>query len=231
MSKQDNCVWYKDVCQLYNTDDCKSTCIRFMEMNRLCELSNIPKNKWKLPQLYCTDKDKKSFKQLSKIKNDIVNFVNNGDNLYLYSEYTGNGKTSWAIRLMLSYFNNIWSGNGFKCRGVFISVPDFLFKQKEIINNFDNSFSELKKQILSVDLVIWDDIAVTSLTQYEHQLLLTFIDNRILNNKANIYTGNSNKEVLDKYLGLRLSSRVWNTSLHIQLCEQDKRCLECAYND
>ena len=55
MSKQDNCVWYKDVCQLYNTDDCKSTCIRFMEMNRLCELSNIPKNKWKLPQLYCTD--------------------------------------------------------------------------------------------------------------------------------------------------------------------------------
>lgn len=223
MCVNNDCVWYKDVCELYDTTDCTHTCIRYMEMRRLCELSNIPKNKWKLPPLYCIDKDKNIFKQLGEVKEDIVQFVETGNNLYLYSEYTGNGKTSWAIRLMLAYFNDIWSGNGFNCRGVFVSVPDFLFKQKEIINNFDDNFNTLKKQIQGADLVIWDDIAVTPLTQYEHQLLLTYIDNRVLNNKSNIYTGNANRDTLDKYLGLRLASRVWNTSIPIHFQESDKR--------
>ena len=113
MCLNNDCVWYKDVCELYNTQECTHTCIRYMEMNRLCELSNIPKNKWKLPDLYCIDKDKQAFKELGHIKKDITNFVNMGNNLYLYSECTGNGKTSWAIRLMLSYFNDIWSNRTF----------------------------------------------------------------------------------------------------------------------
>lgn len=224
--RNDNCVWYKDVCELYNTEQCNRSCIRYLEMRRLCELSRIPKNKWKLPKLYSINQDLLAFDKLENIKNIIVDFVNAGNNLYLYSANTGNGKTSWSIRLMLSYFDKIWSGNGFNCRGVFVSVPNFLFKQKEIINNFDNDFNCFKKDIQEADLVIWDDIAVTSLTSYEHQLLLTYIDNRILNGKSNIYTGNVNKDILDKYMGLRLSSRIWNNSIKIEFIEPDKRSIK-----
>lgn len=218
-----DCIWYNNVCELANTEDCNNICIRYMEMRRLCELSNLPKEKWRVPQLFCYADDKTAFKNLTDIKNDVDNFVKSGSNLYLYSENTGNGKTSWAIRLMLSYFNKIWSGNGFRCRGVFISVPNFLFMHKEIINNFDADFANLKNAVLNADLVIWDDIGVSPLTAYEHQLLLTYIDSRLLKSQANIYTGNVDVTTLEKYLGTRLASRIWNTSNHIHLVEPDKR--------
>lgn len=221
--KNDNCVWYKEVCEDYGTCDCSNYCIRFLEMKRLCELSNIPAGKWKPTALYCDRLDNSAFSKLSQIKGNMKDWVEGGNNLYIYSENTGNGKTSWSIKLMLSYFNQIWSGNGFRTRGLFISVPSFLFMHKELMNNFDEHFFRLKDMVSKVDLVIWDDIGVAPLTQYEHQLLLTYIDNRVLTGKANIYTGNVDKVTLEKYLGLRLASRIWNSSDKVHFMEADKR--------
>ena len=188
--------WYKKVCNNYHLD-CEKTCIRFDEMIFLVKNSGIPESRWfPAPLDAGDDHDYKQFMKLAKIKKDIVKFVNAGSNLYITSERTGNGKTTWAIKLLLKYFNDIWPGNGFRVRGMFIHIPTLLLQLK----NFNNPLSEEYKQnILDCDLIIWDEIGCSGISNYDYSNLLMFLENRILSGKANIFTSNCNtKEKLDE---------------------------------
>ena len=222
--EKENC-WYKDKCNKYETEECNKNCIRYMEMDYLIANSNIPKGKQFKQELRPDKIDEPSFDLLLEIKNDIINFVENGENLYIYSERFGNGKTSWAIKIMQNYFNKIWLGNGFKIRGLFIHVPTFLTRFKEVINKKDEEFEEMKNILSDVDLVIWDDIATGKLSEYDHSNLLTYIDQRKLNGKSNIFTGNLNEQELEIAVGKRLKSRIWNASTNIHLQGSDRRGL------
>ena len=74
------------------------------------------------------------------------------------------------------------------------------------------------------DLVIFDDIAVSGISQYDYNNLLMFIDNRILNGKNNIFTSNkTSKNSLEDTIGSRLASRIWDTSQIIELKGKDRR--------
>ena len=223
--EKENC-WYKEKCNKYNTNKCNKNCIRYMEMDYLINNSNIPKGKQFKQELRPDKIDISSFDLLLEIKNDIINFVENGENLYIYSERFGNGKTTWAIKIMQNYFNKIWLGNGFKIRGIFIHVPTFLTRFKEVINKKDEEFEEMKNILSDVDLVIWDDIATGKLSEYDHNNLLTYIDQRKLNGKANIFTGNLNEQELEIAVGKRLKSRIWNSSTVVHLQGSDRRGLE-----
>ena len=213
--RNENC-WYKNVC----TYDSCMNCIRYSEMKYLMDNSGIPKNR-QYPQALVAGIDYDAFMQLSDIKDDIVTFVERGQNLYLCSENTGNGKTSWSIKLMLKYFDQMWAGNGFKERGLFIHVPTFLSKLK---NFNDPLLTSYKESVSNVDLICWDDIASTKLSEYDISQLLIFIDQRIVDGKANIFTGNIvTEQNLEKVLGSRLASRIWNTSEVIKLVGKDRR--------
>lgn len=208
--------WYKKVC----TYEYCTNCIRYAEMKYLMDNSGIPKNK-QYPQELVADVDLEQYRKLADIKSDIVEFVNDGQNLFICSKYTGNGKTSWAIKLMLRYFNDIWAGNGFKVRGLFVNVPTLLLQLK----NFDNPLSEeYKKRLMNVDLVVWDEIASTSISNYDYGNLLMFLDYRISADKANIFTSNATtSEELEKNVGSKLASRIWNTSMIVQFNGKDRR--------
>ena len=179
------------------------------------ENSNIPKAK-QIPQsLTAPDCDLDAFKRLAEIKKDINDFVDCGCNLYIASETTGNGKTSWAIKLMLKYFDNVWAGNGFRPRALFIHVPTFLLKCKDF-NNKDTTFEDLKKLLPDIDLVVWDDIASTDVSAYDYSQLLMYIDNRLLNERSNIFTGNySDRDKLEKRVGMKLTSRIWSDTTEV----------------
>ena len=218
----DNCL-YKNVCKNFNTNKCSKNCIRYNEMYFLIENSNIPKARQFNNKLIPSSADIDNFKFLNEIKTDIVKFVEDGENLYIYSAEFGNGKTTWAIKLMQNYFDKIWMGNGFKVRGLFIHVPTFLTKCKDVIANKDEEFEEIKQQLLDVDLVIWDDIATGKLSEFDHNNLLTYIDQRKLNGKSNIYTGNLNDKELIPAVGNRLKSRIWNDSSIVELQGSDRR--------
>lgn len=201
--KFEDCV-YKDVC----TDTCRPACMRYVEMRYMLKYSNIPKSQQKIHRLTPDDCDIKSFEQLSSIQQNIHEFVSQGRTLYIYSPVCGNGKTTWSIKLMLQYFDEMWAGNGFTKRGIFVNVPSFLSNCKFTINHPDESFDELRANLPKVDLVIFDDIATTKLTEYEYSLLLTYIDQRVFREKATIYTGNISPNKLQDYVGNRLASRI-----------------------
>ena len=213
--------WYLGVCPK-SPGGCSNTCLRYIEMLNLVQQSNIPPSKW-IPLKLRPGKDRPAFIRLQEIKDDIENWTKSGGSLYIYSDAFGNGKTSWAIKLMLAYFNEVWAGNGFRRRGIFVSVPEFMDRNREIINNRDDEFVKMREDILGCDLVIWDDITSIKLTDFNHAVLLNYIDARVLSNKANIFTGNVDYEGMVRNIGGRLASRVWNASEIVQFVDQDKR--------
>ena len=218
-----NKCWYTSACGKYGSPECNASCIRYMEMDFLMQNSGIPRNKQYSVLLTPSKKDVQAFITLKEIKDDIMAFVENGESVYIYSDNFGNGKTSWAIKLMQKYFDGVWAGNGFRCRGIFIHVPTFLTKIKEGISRKDEDFETLKSRLMTVDLVIWDDIAATKLGDFDHANLLTYIDQRKLNQLSNIYTGNLDQDELQDALGNRLASRVWNDSTPVKFVGADRR--------
>lgn len=216
-----NKCWYEEVCDDKCTG-CQSSCEQYQEMKYLMEHSGLPKSKQQAINLYPQECDLQAYKRLKEIKDNIVDFVDSGSNLYICSTYCGNGKTSWAIKLLQSYFNNVWDEQdiyviryNFKVRGLFIHVPTFLSKCKEFKSN-DLEFEELKNLIPKVDLIVWDEIAANDLSNYDYNQLLRFIDARSLDEKANIFTGFvTSYGEMDKILGSRLTSRIWNNRTEV----------------
>ena len=214
----ENC-WYKMKCQ----EKCSKNCIRYKLMYSLFKQSNLPESLWGYKGLVCNEEDFEAFKELGSISDSILDFIKDGNNLYIFSENCGNGKTTWAIRLMYSYFDKIWHKSCFDCKALFVSVPKFLYNCKRSISQDVKGFEELCNKISEVDLVIWDDIAEMKASDYEHQILFQYIDDRINAGKSNIYTSNKSREQLEDLLGARLTSRVYNYSKIIHFIEGDKR--------
>lgn len=214
MQKREDC-WYRRVCD----NECDG-CIRFAEMKYLMDNSGIPTNR-QLPDELVADVDLGPYTKLATIKSDIVRFVENGKNLFICSKYTGNGKTSWAIKLLLKYFDSIWPGNGFKTRGLFVNVPTLLLQLK----NFNAPLSEeYKRNLMEGDLIVWDEIASLGISNYDYGNLLMFLDHRMMSGKSNIFTSNSTTlDDLAKNTGAKLASRIWHTSTVIEFRGKDRR--------
>lgn len=211
--------WYKRIC----TEQCSENCIRYKLMYSLFKQSNLPEALWNYKELICHEKDLQVYKKLQAKSDAILNFIEAGNNLYIYSENCGNGKTTWAIRLMYSYFDKIWHRSCFDCKALFVSIPKFLYNCKRSISQDVKGFEKLCNLISNVDLVIWDDIGEMKASDYEHQILFQYIDDRINSKKSNIYTSNKNKEQLEDVLGVRLASRIYNCSECVEFLEEDKR--------
>ena len=206
--------WYKAVCD-DNKEGCQDKCVKYLKMRYLMQESNLPVNKCKPLPLYPERCDVEAFRKLAEIKDNIEDFVENGRSLYITSPYVGNGKTTWAIKLLLKFFENVWVDSGFECRGVFVHVPTFLMMCKDF-KTVDEDFEQLKRNILDVDIVIWDDIACTDISAYDLGQLSMYIEARHFKGLSNIFTGNLNERaLLEDAVGTRLTSRIWNSSTEI----------------
>lgn len=216
--------WFRNNCSNYDTENCHSGCKIYFQYYYLVNLANIPKYLQQPANLVLQPgKDIKEYKYLESIKENIVDWVYQGRNLYLYSDTCGNGKTSWAVKLMSKYFSRIWNKNGTKCRGLFINVDDFLMQYKSNINKKDKRFEEMVELIPTVDLIIWDDIGCTKLKDYDHSILFPLINSRLINGKANIYTSNVIDDDLDNNIGARLRSRILDVSDVVEFINDSQR--------
>lgn len=215
-----------DVC---NHKDCdKDFCLRKYKMDSLysAALMTEQQKHHVILKIDQDGTDLEQFKQLSEIEKTIDTFISEGKNLYLHSANCGNGKSSWSLRLAQAYFNKIWARTDIKCRVLFISVPRFLLALKDNISVKSPYVEYIKENVLEADLVIWDDIAAKMGSEFELTHLLNIIDNRLALGKSNIYTSNLNRQQLYTALGDRLTSRIANMSIDIELHGADKRFLK-----
>lgn len=217
----ENC-WYKEVCKKYDTDKCDNYCVKFSQMKHLIENSKLPKKLCFPVKLQPPLEDLSAYIQLKDIKDQIKDFVENGDNVYIYSSGCGNGKTTWASKLLLSYFDKIWHTNAYRERGLFIQTTEFLTNIK-LSTYKDSSVETLYSKIKSVDLVVWDDIAITGLTNKDFEILFSLINYRINNGLSNIFTGNLDHDKMLETIGPRMHSRIWYNSMCIEFVGEDRR--------
>ena len=212
-----------------NGKDCDTFCIRKYKMDSLYSAALITDSQKQHIALRvdADGTDLEQFKQLAGIEQNICKFIEEGKNLYLHSAIPGNGKSSWSLRLVEAYFNKIWARSEPKCRALFISVPRFLLALKDNITNKSSYIEYIKENVLDADLVVWDDVAAKNAgTDFELTNLLSIIDNRLALGKSNIYTSNLNRQQLYNVLGERLTSRIANMSIDIELFGSDKRNLK-----
>ena len=167
--------------------------------------------------------DREAFIRLKQIEQDIETYISEGNNLYIFSKNTGNGKSSWMLRLLNAYFNKIWYKSDIVCRGMFINVPKFLISLRDNISQKSEYIQKIKENALTADVIIWDDIATKGFTTFEMENIYNIINNRLDEGKANFYTSNLIGQALLDAMGDRLYSRVMNASEIIEFVGKDKR--------
>lgn len=200
-------------------------CVKLFKLNYLYDESLMSEKQRAYTPLHIDSDgtDREQFLTLKTIETNIEEFVSSGKNLYLHSAICGNGKTEWSLRMIQSYFDAIWHKCDLNCKALFINVPRFLLALKDSITTPSEYVSHIKRHILDVDIVVWDELGIKNATQFEHEHLLNLINTRIDYNKSNIYTSNLTAEELKDRLGDRLYSRIVNLSTDIELFGRDKR--------
>lgn len=222
-----NECYIKEQCKKYADGNCiqNNFCIKLFKLDYMFDSAQMSDFQRKhIPLYYDKDKtDYDKFVTLKQIQDNIEEFVRGGHNLFIYSSNCGNGKTSWANRLVQAYFNRIWYKCNMDCKALFINVPRFFLALKDNISEKSDYIEHIKANILIADLVVWDEIGVKLLTNFEHENLLSMLNARLDMNKSNIYTSNISGETLQEKLGDRLYSRIVNNSCVVELQGKDKR--------
>ena len=218
--------WVRERCK--KAVDCDGeSCIKLFKINELCNLAMLTDDQRRKKKLWLDGNgiDKDAFTFLKSVEDNVEKFVNSGDNLYIYSYITGNGKTAWALRILNSYIEKIWYKSDIVCRGLFVNVPRFLISLKDNIGNYNEYYNQIKDNILDADLVVFDEIGAKVATSFETEHLLSIINARVDAKKSNIYTSNLGPEELRKAVGDRMYSRIINTSTEIMFRGTDKRSM------
>lgn len=173
--------------------------------------------------------DLEKYKYLDYVKTNIEEFIKNGCNLYIYSPFIGNGKTSWAVKLLNQHIKNVCeSGNtNTNLVGLFVNVDEFFVTQVKPLR-IDQSYIKLCQQ---VDLLVLDDIGAAALTSLEEQILRSIIDTRLINGKSTIYTSSVIDDTLYNVAGDRIANKVLESCTIVEFTNRSlRRAVQLNYS-
>lgn len=168
---------------------CKWRCVPYKCMNALINNCGQPNAFKFLIKLVPPKKDVKSFLRLNSIKDDIVNWVNNSSNIFIHSKNNYNGKTTWALKLLYKYFDQVWMYKPFTIMGYYLYIPEFLFKLRDLKYKDTKEFKQIDYILKHCPLVIWDSINTVKLTPNDQVALDIYLNKRGLNGCSNIFVG------------------------------------------
>jgi len=213
----------EDYCRK-DRSSCSEVCGGYRVLRALYNLSRIPlKYRYRM-DLIPDDKDIRAFETLNEFKENIIDHVNKGEGLYIWGENTGNGKTSWACKIMGYYFRKIAFSSGLENEGLYIYLPTFL---DDLMNSYKNSSPEFEEElgmVKSCKLLIIDDIGAERVTEWVRERVVSIINTRSSNGLCTIYTSNlSLKGLSDKMGEARISSRIKGSVQEIHLLGGDNR--------
>lgn len=187
----------------------------------ILENSYLPKYQWVEDNLAPLD-DLEQFKRLKEIRSNLMQFLCSGkNNLILCSNNLGNGKTSWAVKLMLTYVelqkgklnhideNKVTIDRYDYC--VFCQSVPFLIEMKQFGNNKQSY--DMYHRLCKTQLAVIDDLGVVAMSQYDYNIIYAIFEKRLFAGLPTIVTTNiANSEEAEKVLGKRLVDRIWNNS-------------------
>jgi DNA replication protein DnaC len=203
--------------------ECNELCGGYRVLRALYRLSRIPVAYQYSTPLTAPDGDVEAFIELNNYKENVVDHVEAGEGLYIWSRGTGNGKTSWACKIMGYYFRKIAFSSGLENEGLYIYLPTFLEDLRASYDANDNDFKEVLDMVKSCKLLIIDDIGAERVTEWVRERLVSLINTRVSAGLCTIYTSNLSPADLQRALGDRIASRVMGASKEVQFVGADRR--------
>ena len=197
------------------------------KLNDLFEHSGLPK-KFFEPQILVERKaDIECWQWLEDVRNNIVEEVQRGLNIVITSTIVGNGKTSWAVRLLQRYLAETALDGRMVEKGMFVVSAQLLtefgdYNYFQTMKEFLERFEKLK----TCDLLVIDEIGGGSLTKASYPYVYDLVNYRVDNNLSTIYTTNYTDEEIIDLLGQRLYSRIYDTSVVLEFEASNVRGLE-----
>lgn len=155
-----------DYCQK-DKSSCSDVCGGYRVLRALYNLSRIPERyRYTIALKPENGEDLEAFTTLDNYKNDVLSMVDEGRGLYIWGKSTGNGKTSWACKIMSYFFRKIAFNTGLENEGLYIFLPTFLEDLRDNYDNKDPEFDEVLRMIKTCRLLIIDDIGAERVTDW-----------------------------------------------------------------
>lgn len=175
-----------DYCQK-DKSSCSDVCGGYRVLRALYNLSRIPERyRYTIALKPENGEDLEAFTVLDNYKNDVLNMVDEGRGLYIWGKSTGNGKTSWACKIMSYFFRKIAFNTGLENEGLYIFLPTFLEDLRDNYDNKDPEFDEVLRMIKTCRLLIIDDIGAERVTDWVRERMVSIINTRVSNNLTTI---------------------------------------------
>lgn len=188
--KNGNDCPYRNICKDKTSNgDCYKMCGKLNEIDLLFYNANIPRAYLQPIVLYPSREDIDAYEFLNDVKNRVIDYVDSGFNIYIYSEQRRNGKTSWGIKILQNYLHHVWSQPGSRTRGLYVDVPEYFAELKAEFDSKEKNAKEFAKDIDNADLVIFDNIDANRLSEWEKMVMNQHIKKRINNGLCNIFIG------------------------------------------
>lgn len=183
------------------------------KVHQLLVESGVPKKYYVPQKLVRRQVDEQLWNFLEDYRNDVVNKVHNGNNLVITSPTVGNGKTSWAIRLLQRYIAETALDGDLGDKGVFCVCSNML----EIFGDFGYfetsiEFFDYLNRLKNCKLLVIDEIGSGRITPVSYNHFYDLINYRVDNGLTTIYTTNYSDERIQEVLGERLYSRIYHTA-------------------
>lgn len=189
----------------------------------LLEKSNLPTTYWEPQTLVARELDLDAWDYLEEVRANVVEEVANGLSLIISSINVGNGKTSWAIRLLQRYLAETALDGRLVDKGLFISYATLLTNLSDFKYRETEEFKEMQKRLLSCELLVIDELGGGTINKFNYPLLYEIIDTRCQRKLATIYTTNYTEEYIKDQLGERLFSRIYDFSILVQFVSSNVR--------
>lgn len=214
----------KDYCKGYGTVKCTERCDFWWKLNTLYNKSNLPmRYRYNIP-LRPEQIDRDAFMRLKGYLDNVVERVENGDSLYIYSENTGNGKTTWSSKIMNQYIRKVVARTDLENEVLYLNVSLFVEAMRNQYSEYSDDIARLREEAMNCKLLILDDIGAERPSEYVCERLYDLINHRYTNMLATIYTSNLTPFELGDRLGSRIESRV-RSAEQIKLVGADRRTI------
>lgn len=215
----------EDRCKKFKEGNCnKELCGMCKLVNSAFKQSEIPKRYRKDTPLYPQDADKPAFTFLNNFKLNVMDFVENGEGLYIYSKGCGNGKTTWSTKIAKEYILKSACKQEFIDLVYFVNVADYLESLKQCFNG-NKSTEEVERPLKECKLLILDDIGVEKSSEWVIERLYAVINYRVNEEKSMIITSNLTLTELSQKLNDRIASRINGSCKVVQIIGKDRRAI------
>lgn len=215
--------YVENKCKKCKRGECvKELCGMRLLINSAYSSSNIPKRYLRDVVLEPEQVDLNAFTLLSKYITNVVKYVEEGKGIYIYSTNCGNGKTTWSTVIARTYIHKKAYEQEFKDLVYFVNVADYLESLKQCFNG-NGVTAEIEAPLKDCKLLILDDIGVEKSSEWAIERLYALLNYRCNEEKATIITSNLDLANLNLKLNSRISSRIKDMCVPIELKGSDRR--------